>query len=110
TRAARSSSAPCASGTPEAGAIDQLRAARARSGGAHLVATRFLVELELDEVAGLRFLEQAVERAESVVALGEARIATLERLLDHRAPDLLFRAALGEQGLVGVDHQVHRLL
>src|SRR3989442_9746493 len=37
--------------------------------------------------------------------LVETRLAPLQGLLDHRAPDLLLGAALGDQGVEGFQHQ-----
>src|SRR5262245_7420166 len=82
----------------------------ASSCGADEVTTRLLVRLELDQAFLARFLEQVGERAKAVVALVEARVPALERLLDHRAPDLLLGPALGGQGLERGQHQVERLL
>src|SRR5690554_2722220 len=79
-------------------------------GAAHDVAARLLVRLELEQPARLRLLEQLAERAESVVGLVEPGLAALERLLDHRAPDLLLGAALAHQRLDRLHHQVERLL
>src|SRR2546423_456235 len=42
--------------------------------------------------------------------LFESRAAPLQRLLDHRAPDPVLRAALGEQGVDGGEHEVERFL
>src|SRR4051812_545372 len=61
------------------------------------VAARFFVRLKLDQAFLLRFLEKICERPEAIVSLVEARIASLERLLDHRAPDFLVGAALRDE-------------
>src|SRR5687767_12932493 len=74
------------------------------------VAARLLVRLKLDQPLVARFLEQVGERAEAVVGLVEARVPALERLLHHRAPDLLARAALGHQRFQRAEHQVEGLL
>src|SRR4249920_3516244 len=66
---------------------------------AHDITAGLLVPLEREHAAPLGFLEQSVERAESIIRLGEAGFAPLQRLLDHRPPDLFFRPALGEQRL-----------
>src|SRR5690606_32374614 len=59
-------------------------------------AAGFLVVLQLQQLARGGLLQELPERAEAVVALVEAGLAPLERLLDHRAPDLLVGGALGE--------------
>src|SRR5882672_2042896 len=68
------------------------------------VAARLLVRVKLDQALIARFLEEIGEAAKAVIGLVEARIAALQRLLDHRAPDLLLRAALGLQRLEGAEH------
>src|SRR5437879_5294439 len=96
-------SGPCSrikQGTISWGALD---------GTANDVAARLVIALEGDQAALRGFLEQLVERAEAVVALVESRAAALQRLLDHRAPDLVLRAPLGEQGVDGGEHEVERL-
>src|SRR5258706_5546428 len=65
--------------------------------GTHDIAAGFFVALEHERAATLRLLEQPVERAKAVVRLGEPGLPAFERLLDHRAPDLFFRAALRNQ-------------
>src|SRR6266581_4956929 len=67
--------------------------------GTHDIAAGFLVALEDERAATLRLLEQPVERAKSVVRLGEPGLPALERLLDHRAPYFFFRATLRHQCL-----------
>src|SRR5436309_5276832 len=79
-------------------------------GGLDEVAARFLVRLELDEAPLLRFLEEIGERLEPIVGLIESGLTALERLLDHRAPDLFARAALGDERVQRLEHQVERLL
>src|SRR5690242_4020175 len=74
------------------------------------VAAGLLVRVEADEVFLFGILEQVGEGAEAVVRLVEARIAALERLLDHRAPDALVLAALGDERLQRLDQEVERLL
>src|SRR5687767_10075325 len=91
------------------------RPAAARSsallgGGADEVAAGFLVGLKRDELLALGFLEQVGKGAEAVVGLVEPGLAALERLLDHRAPDLLALAALGDERVKRLDHQVEGLL
>src|SRR3982751_490828 len=89
--------------TSSPGAITSFRRlARAASRSALLgrtedVAARFFVRLKLDQPLFPRLLEQIGKGAEAVVVLVEAGIAPLERLLHHRAPDLLVRAALGHE-------------
>src|SRR5688572_12126835 len=90
-----------------------LPAAASRSallGWAQGVAARLLVRLKLDQPLLSGLLEQIGKRSESVVGLVEAGIPALERLLDHRAPDLLVRAALGQQRLQGAEQQIESLL
>src|SRR5262249_19717251 len=74
------------------------------------VAARLLVRVKLDQAFLARFLEQVGEAAEAVVGLVEAGVAALQRLLDHRAPDLLLRAALGLQRFQRAEHQVEGFL
>src|SRR5260221_13617166 len=76
----------------------------------HDVAARFLVALELQHLARFGFVEQLRERREAVVGLVEAGVAAFQRLLHHRSPNLLFGAALGDQRLYGLHHQIQRLL
>src|SRR5690606_4491134 len=73
------------------------------------VAAGFLVELELEQPAGLGLLEQLAEGAEAVGRLGEAGPPALQRLLHHRAPHLGAVAALGIQRLDGLQHEADRL-
>src|SRR5581483_2163539 len=89
------------------------RAAAASSallGRADDVAAGLLVRLEPDEPFLSGFLEEVRERLESVVRFVEAGMAALERLLDHRAPDALVRAALGAERLQGAEHEVEGFL
>src|SRR5688500_17357988 len=91
------------------------RPAAARScallgGGGDEVAAVLLVGLNLDQVLPFGFLEQVGKGAEAVVGLVEAGLATLERLLDHRAPDRLALAALCDERVQRLDHQVEGLL
>src|SRR6185503_12195977 len=74
------------------------------------VAAGLLVRLELDEAALLRFLEEVREGLEAIVGLVESGFAALERLLDHRAPDFLALAALGDERVERLEHQVEGLL
>src|SRR5687767_15127436 len=74
------------------------------------VTAGLLVAFKLQQVPGARLLEQLVERAEAVVALVEAGIAALQRLLDHRAPDLLLVAALVDQGVDRLEHELEGFL
>src|SRR6185436_18319719 len=74
------------------------------------VAARLFVRLKLDQAFLLGFLEQVGEGAEAVVGLVEARIPALQRLLHHRAPDLLVGAALGDQRLERAEHHVEGFL
>src|SRR5258706_4952542 len=74
------------------------------------VAARFLIRLELHQSAALGFLEQVGEGAEAVVGLVEAGLAALERLLDHRAPDALALAALGDERVERFEQEVEGLL
>src|SRR5678810_438918 len=69
------------------------------------VAARFLVWLELDEAALFRVLEEVRECLEAIVGLVEAGLPALEGLLDHRAPDLLPFAALGDQRIQRLEEQ-----
>src|SRR5687768_9831532 len=74
------------------------------------VAARLLVRLKLDQSLLARLLKEVGKGAESVVGLVETRVPALERLLHHRAPDPLFRAAFRGQGFQGAEHEVERLL
>src|SRR6185436_1958428 len=78
--------------------------------GSDDVAARFLVRVELDEAFLFCFLEKVGEGTEAIVGLVETRVAALERLLDHRAPDLFLGAALGHQRLQRAEHQIEALL
>src|SRR5438309_1959043 len=78
--------------------------------GADEVAARFLIRLELDQAALLGFLEEIGEGAEAVVGLVEAGLSALERLLDHRAPDALALAALGNERVERLQHELVGLL
>src|SRR5215469_17438188 len=77
---------------------------------AHDVAARLLVALERERPAVLTFLEQGIERAEAIVRLVEPGLAALQRLLDHRAPDLLVPAALGDERFERLGREFDRLL
>ena len=72
------------------------------------VAARLVVGFELDEVAFLRLQQEVVERAEAVIRFVEARLAALQRLLDHRAPDLFLGAAFVGQRFDRFDDEVER--
>src|SRR3977135_2863359 len=74
------------------------------------VAARFLVRVKLDQALLLRFLQEIGEGAKAVVGLVEAGVAALERLLDHRAPDLLVGAALRDERLERAEHHVEGFL
>src|SRR6266700_6072644 len=102
---AQSSKAPTQSSNPTL--ISDLFVGRQ---GTHDIAARFLVALEDERAATLRLLEQPVERAKSVVRLVEPGLPALERLLDHRAPDLFFRAALRHQRFDGCRDKVEVFL
>src|SRR5258706_4744064 len=82
----------------------------ARLGRPDDVAARLLIEIELDQPFGAGVLEQVGKAAVAVVGLVEAGLPALERLLDHRAPDLLARAALRAQRLQGLGHEVESFL
>src|SRR5436305_1930041 len=74
------------------------------------IAAGFLVGLELDEALLRRFLEKVGERLEPIVGLIESRLPALQRLLNHRAPDLLAFAALADERVQGLDDEVERFL
>src|SRR4051812_16669786 len=74
------------------------------------VAAGLFIRIELDEALLLRIFEEVRERLESIVRLVESGFAALERLLHHRAPDLLARAALGDERVQRLDHQVEGFL
>src|SRR5882762_1930582 len=74
------------------------------------VAARFLIRLELDEPLRLGLFEQIRKGAEAVVGLVEAGLPALERLLDHRAPDTLALAALGDERVERLEQEVESLL
>src|SRR5262245_328615 len=82
----------------------------ARLGRPYDLAARLLVRLKLDKAFFLGFLEEVGEGTETIVRLVEAGIAALERLLDHRAPDLFFGTALRGESLERAEHLVERLL
>src|SRR5580765_7299194 len=75
-------------------------------GLANDVAAGLFVRFELDEVLLFRILEQIGEGLVAIVGLFESRMPALQRLLDHRAPDLLLRAALRGERLERAEHQV----
>src|SRR4051794_24020748 len=92
-----------------------LPAAAASSAGVGLcradeVAARFLIRFELDQAALLGFFQQVGEGAETIVRLVEAGLPAFERLLDHRAPDALALAALGDERIQRLDDDIERLL
>src|SRR5688500_19660963 len=74
------------------------------------VAAGFLIFFEVDEPPRPRFLEQVAEAAEAVVRLVEARSLALDRLLDHRAPDLLVLVTLVGERFDRREHEIERLL
>src|SRR5665213_4191236 len=77
---------------------------------AHAITARLVVTLEQQKARCASVLEQVVERAIAVERLVESGLAALERLLDHRSPDLVVLAALGDQRLDGFHHLVDRIL
>src|SRR5918992_1616512 len=81
-------------------------ASAALSGRTQDVAARLLVRLKPDQPLLARLLQQVRECPVAVVGLVEARVAALEGLLHHRAPDLLVGAALGDQGFERAEQQV----
>ncbi len=74
------------------------------------VAAGLLVPLQIHEAARCRLLQQAVERAETVVRFGESGPAAFEGLLDHRPPDFLLRTALLGQRLERLHDQIEGCL
>src|SRR5262249_51286123 len=62
------------------------------------------------ELALFRLFQQLAKGAEAVGGLVEAGLAALQRLLDHRAPDFVFHAALGDQSFEGFYDHVNCLL
>src|SRR6188768_3510225 len=74
------------------------------------VAAGFLISFQIDEAVLLRVFEQITEGAKPIVRLVEARVATLERLLDHRAPDFFILIAFARKRFYGVEHQIERFL
>src|SRR6266850_3144715 len=80
------------------------------SGRAENVPARLLVRLKLDERLLLGFLEELGEAAEAVIGFVEAGLAALERLLNHRAPDALALAALGDERVQRFDQQIEAFL
>src|SRR5678815_35714 len=78
--------------------------------GSDDVAARFLVRVELDEAFLFCFFEKVGEGTEAIIRLVEPRVAALERLLDHRAPDLFLGAALGHERFQRSEHQIEALL
>src|SRR3954466_4116613 len=82
----------------------------ARLGGRKDVAAGPLVGGELDEAFSSGFFEEIGEGTEAIVRLVEAGIAALERLLHHRAPDLLLGAALGGERFQRAEHLVEGFL
>src|SRR5919201_547591 len=78
--------------------------------GADEVAARLLIRVELHQPFRGCLLQQIRERAEAVVRLVEAGLPALERLLDHRAPHALVLAALGDERVEGLEHELERFL
>src|SRR3954469_19897953 len=74
------------------------------------VAAGLFVRLELDEAFRRGIFQKVGEGAEAVVGLVEARLPALQRLLDHRAPDVLAFTALGDQRAERLDQEVERFL
>src|SRR4030095_10879492 len=83
---------------------------RAVAGQAYPVIRRVFVALELDASARRGLFEQPRERPESIIRLVESRVAALQRLLHHRAPDLVFFTPFGDERLDRVRHEIDRLL
>src|SRR6266850_3335346 len=79
-------------------------------GRANEIPAGLLVRFEFDEASFLRIFEEVGERLEPIVGLVESGFAALERLLDHRAPDLLAFAALGDERAEGLDDEIEGLL
>src|ERR1051325_5661023 len=78
--------------------------------GADEVAARLLIRVELHQPFRRCLLEQIRERAKAIVRLVEAGLAALESLLDHRAPDALVLAALGDERVERLEHELERFL
>src|SRR6185295_15411002 len=74
------------------------------------VAAGLLVRVELDEAFLFGILEQVGEGAEAVIRLVEAGFAPLQRLLDHRAPEALVLAALGDERVYCLHQEIKPLL
>src|SRR3954469_22247215 len=74
------------------------------------IAAGLFVRLQLDEAFLLGIFQEVGERAEAVVRLVEAGFAALQRLLDHRAPDLLAVAALGDERVQRLEKQIEGFL
>src|SRR5690606_12749285 len=85
-------------------------ATASRLGGENDVAARLLVGLEPDEAFLFRFFEEVRERTEAIIGFVEARIAALEGLLHHGAPDLFLGAPLGDQRIERANDLVEGLL
>src|SRR5258708_12978554 len=99
----------CRSGAmTSASRLPAAAASSALLGRANDVAARLFVRLKFHKPFLFSFLQQIGERLEAVVGLVEAGLAPLQRLLDHRAPDLLALAAFGEQGGEGFEPQSAR--
>src|SRR3954468_9353756 len=74
------------------------------------IAAGLLVRLELDEAFLLGIFQEVGKGAEPVVRLVEAGFAPLERLLDHRAPDVLAGAALSDERVEAVEQDMDLFL
>src|SRR4051812_35897165 len=102
--------------TSRPGAItsfSRLPAAEAQSsllGRTEDVAARFFIRLQLDEASLFGLLEKIREGLEAVIGFVETRMAPLQCLLHHRAPDFLVRAPLGDERLQRSQHEVEALL
>src|SRR5262249_3693405 len=100
-------------GTSAMGHVSPLRVSRTsgfRTRRPNDIAARLVVSLELENAANARFLEQSVERAKAIIGFIKPRLLPLQRLLDHRAPNLVLVAALGDQRLDRFGDQIDRVL
>jgi len=71
---------------------------------------RLLFTFQFKDPVCLRLLQQLAERPESVIEFAEAGFAALQGLLDQGTPDILPFPAFFNQGLVGLDNQIPRIL
>ena len=71
--------------------------------------TGFFVAPQFEETARLRLFKQIAEGTKAVICFVEIGLATLDRLLEHRRPDLAAVATFGNQGFKSRHSQINGL-